>query len=354
MMKIYINGRFLEYNLTGVVRYSLAVLNELDKIINNNIEFCLLVPPNVNIPISFKNIVIKNVGVNNGALWEQYDILKYSKDGWLLSLASTGPILKKRQIIVMHDAKMARKWKSDASFKQRYFLFFMGIFLGKLLKRIITISNYAKKELVNYFYINPSKITVAFEGYEHILNIEEDNNILYKYNLKNNNFILAVGGGSAKNNLLTAKAMQLIDNKNIKLVLTGNIPNNVKDNLKKYNNVELIGRVTDEELVSLYKNAICLCFPSVAEGFGIPPIEAMALGCPVIVSNRDSLPEVCGEAALYCDVNDVNSLVKQLNLVINNEEVRDKLIEKGKLNLKRFSWEKTSKIILNEIKKTII
>ena len=166
-------------------------------------------------------------------------------------------------------------------------------------------------------------------------------------------YILAVGGGSAKNNILTAKAMQLINKKNIKLVLTGNIPDNVLAKLNLYENVKLIGRVTDEELVSLYKNALCLCFPSVAEGFGIPPVEAMALNCPVIVSDRDSLPEVCGKAALYCDPNDVNSLAKQLNLIITDKNVEKFLIEKGKENLKRFSWKKTAKIILDEMLKIV-
>lgn len=356
-MNIYVNGRFFEYNLTGVVRYSIAVLEEIDKLLNNNkyrfLKICLLLPPNVNHITKYENIEVKKVGTHNGAYWEQWDILHYTKDGWLLSLASTGPILKRKQIIVMHDAKMARKWKSDARFRQRYFLFCMGLILGKTLKKIITISQYAKIELEQYFYINPSKITVAYEGYEHILKIEEDKNTLNKYFLNKKQYILAVGGGSAKNNILTVKAMQLINKKNIKLVLTGNIPENVLTKLKSYENVELIGRVSDEELVSLYKNALCLCFPSIAEGFGIPPVEAMALGCPVIVSDRDSLPEVCGKAALYCNPNDVNSLVKQLNLIVTNKNIGKQLVEEGEKNLKRFSWKKTAKIILDETLKVI-
>lgn len=356
-MNVYINGRFLEYNLTGVVRYSMAVLEEVDKLLNNDkykfLKICLLLPPNVNYINRYENIEVKNVGTHNGAYWEQWEILHYAKDGWMLSLASTGPILKRKQIIVMHDAKMARKWKSDASFKQRYFLFFMGLILGKTLKKIITISQYAKTELKQYFYIKPSKIIVAYEGYEHILKIEEDKNTLDKYSLNKKQYILAVGGGSAKNNILTVKAMQLINKKNIKLVLTGNIPINVLIKLKSYENVKLIGRVSDEELVSLYKNALCLCFPSVAEGFGIPPVEAMALDCPVIVSDRDSLPEVCGKAALYCNPNDVNSLAKQLNLIIANKNVEKQLIEEGRKNIKRFSWKKTAEMILDEMLKVI-
>lgn len=356
-MNIYINGRFFEYNLTGVVRYSIAVLEEIDKLLSDNkyklFKVCLLLPPDINHISGYKNIKVKRVGIHSGAYWEQWDILHYSKDGWLISLSSTGPILKRKQLLVMHDAKVARKWKTDARLKQRYFLFCMGLILGKMLKKIITISEYAKSELERYFYINPSKITIAYEGYEHILRINENKNTLDKYNLNKKQYILAVGGGSAKNNILTAKAMQLINKKNIKLVLTGNIPDNVLAKLNLYENVKLIGRVTDEELVSLYKNALCLCFPSVAEGFGIPPVEAMALNCPVIVSDRDSLPEVCGKAALYCDPNDVNSLAKQLNLIITDKNVEKFLIEKGKENLKRFSWKKTAKIILDEMLKIV-
>ena len=356
-MNIYINGRFFEYNLTGVVRYSIAVLEEIDNLLSDDkyklFKVYLLLPPNISYINKYKNIKVKSVGIHNGAYWEQWDLVNYSKNGWIISLASTGPILKRKQLLIMHDAKVAKKWKTDAGFIQRYFLFFMGLILGKTLKKIITISQYAKTEIEQYFYINPSKIAVAYEGYEHILKINENKNTLDKYILNKKQYILAVGGGIAKNNILTAKAMQLINKKNIKLVLTGNIPENVLIKLKSYENVKLIGRVSDEDLVSLYRNAICLCFPSVAEGFGIPPVEAMALDCPVIVSDRDSLPEVCGKAALYCNPNDVNSLARQLNLIITDKNIEKQLIEEGKKNLKRFSWKKTAKIILNEMLKIV-
>ena len=356
-MQIYINGRFLEYKLTGVVRYSLSVLEKIDSMLNlpeySSFNFCLLLPQKISCPKNFNNIKIKNVGINHGSLWEQIDLLFFSKNGWLLSLASTGSILKKRQLVVLHDAKMATSWKSDARFIQRYFLYLMGIVLGIRLKKIITISKYAKEELKKYFYIREDKITIGYEGYEHIINIKEDNSILEKYNLKYKSFVLAVGGGSAKKNLFTAMALKKCSNSDVPLVISGNIPVEVLTKLNEYNNIIIIGRVSDNELVSLYKNALCLCFPSIAEGFGIPPIEAMALNCPVIVSNRDSLPEVCGNAALYCDPDNIKSLVIQLEKIINNKALAIELCEKGQKNIKRFSWEKTSKIILNELIKII-
>jgi glycosyltransferase involved in cell wall biosynthesis len=102
--------------------------------------------------------------------------------------------------------------------------------------------------------------------------------------------------------------------------------------------IHFMGRVTDEELVGLYQGATAFVFPSLYEGFGLPPLEAQACGCPVIASKAASIPEVLGNSALYFDPNDVSDMQKALCRVSQDLFLREQLIEKGTANVSRFSW----------------
>jgi len=113
--------------------------------------------------------------------------------------------------------------------------------------------------------------------------------------------------------------------------------------------VNFLDFVPDEDLPIFYKNAVCFVLPSLYEGFGLPVLEAMKYGCPVITSNVSSLPEAGGDAALYVDPLDVNDIKKNLELIINNEELRKRLIKKGYEQVKKFSWEKTARETLKAL-----
>jgi glycosyltransferase involved in cell wall biosynthesis len=108
-------------------------------------------------------------------------------------------------------------------------------------------------------------------------------------------------------------------------------------------NIEFVGYPDDNQLVELYRNAALLSFPSFYEGFGLPPLEAMACGCPVVVSNVASLPEVCGDAAYYVDPYNVESIAEGMYKVLTDEALRQGLIEKGFARARFFSWEKSAK-----------
>jgi glycosyltransferase involved in cell wall biosynthesis len=115
------------------------------------------------------------------------------------------------------------------------------------------------------------------------------------------------------------------------------------EKFKVADRVKFLDFVGDENLPSLYKNALCFVLPSLYEGFGLPVLEAMKLGCPVVISNVSSLPEVGGDAALYFDPQSVSDMAEKLNVVINDKGLRIKMIEKGYNQVKQFSWEKTAR-----------
>ncbi|HEY6436883.1 MAG TPA: glycosyltransferase, partial [Ignavibacteriaceae bacterium] len=112
--------------------------------------------------------------------------------------------------------------------------------------------------------------------------------------------------------------------------------NNVRDKIIFKQNV------SHEEKIALIKNASLFLYPTQFEGFGLPPIEAMDLGCPVIVANNSSMPEICGSAAFYVNANDENEIANGISEVLTNAQLRQQLIENGLENVQRFSWEKTA------------
>lgn len=126
----------------------------------------------------------------------------------------------------------------------------------------------------------------------------------------------------------------------LKIVCARNV---FKSRLPKSEYVEYLGRISDEELVHLYKSALCFVFPSKIEGFGLTGLEAMALGCPVVAANASCLPEIYEEAALYFNPDDVNDLVSKMTLVNTGRDLRKELIKKGLLQVKKYSWAKMAK-----------
>ncbi|AXI24805.1 glycosyl transferase family 1 [Methanofervidicoccus sp. A16] len=220
--------------------------------------------------------------------------------------------------------------------------------------RIITISKHVKNDLVRHFSISEEKINVIYLGVnEHYKPIPENEieKIKYKYNLKFP-FILYVGSEQPRKNFPTLiKAFYKLKTKygfnNIKLVKAGN-PQISKykrkhimkliDKLNLQKDIIFTGYVPEEDLPALYNAADLFVYPSIYEGFGLPPLEAMACGTPVITSNTSSLPEVVGDAGIMVDPYDVDGLSKAMYEVLTNDGLREELRKKGLERAKLFSW----------------
>ncbi len=222
---------------------------------------------------------------------------------------------------------------------------------------IITVSENSKRDILNIFNINPNKIYVTYP-YVDLQSMSEDeemiSNLLNKYHLKYKRYILFVGAIEPKKNVGRLINAYLLLNTDLPLVIAGKkgwlwedeilkplrVANRNKNLRKKIIFLHYLHVYT---LKYLYSGAYCLVFPSLYEGFGLPPLEAMTLGCPVITSNVASLPEVCGDAALYVDPYDIKDIAEKMELLLNDKNLRDNLSKAGKERAKFFGMENYAK-----------
>ena len=167
----------------------------------------------------------------------------------------------------------------------------------------------------------------------------------------NDDFILFVGASSKRKNLINVlKAFNKIENNNIKLKIVGlGKVYKIKDALFKNEKIEILNNIDDDILYSLYKKAKMLVFPSFYEGFGIPPLEAMNLSCPVIASDIPVFREIYQNSVLYVDPNNINEIKSSILELLNNDNLRSRLINLGLIQCKKYSWIKSAKKLLDNI-----
>ncbi|OGH05973.1 MAG: hypothetical protein A2W22_03535 [Candidatus Levybacteria bacterium RBG_16_35_11] len=236
--------------------------------------------------------------------------------------------------------------------KDLYKLKLWGRYSIKRADKVLTISKSSKNDIINEYKLKPEKVAVTYPGIREILKTSMKEDLVEKFGIKGD-YILFVGTLQPRKNikrLIEAFSRLKTD---LELVIVGKkgwMYEEILNAPKEYgisDKVRFLDSVTNEDLPSLYKNALCFILPSLYEGFGLPILEAMQYGCPVITSSISSLPEAAGEAALYVNPEDVDDIAQKLEKMINDSNLREDLIKKGYEQVKKFSWEKTAKETLN-------
>jgi glycosyltransferase involved in cell wall biosynthesis len=209
---------------------------------------------------------------------------------------------------------------------------------------VATVSKFSANELMRHIGGRAAGIELICGAGDHILRAPSDARVLDRLGLAGQRYVLAVGSRTANKNFAgVARAVTLLSGLGCKVVAAGGSNSRVFNGVSlESDSLVLAGYVTDGELRALYENAACFVFPSLYEGFGLPPLEAMHCGCPVIVSDRASLPEVCGSAALYCNPDDPADIAAKLRLVLESSSLRDELRAAGLARAREFSWERAA------------
>ena len=249
------------------------------------------------------------------------------------------------QLFKKSDLNQLTKWTKYSVEKARY---------------IFTISKASKDDIIKEYKFPGYKIGVTYPGIKAVSSSEYKvlsmDEIGKKYGISKN-YVLFVGTLQPRKNIARLiEAFSKLESK-VELVIIGKkgwLYAEILAAPKKYGieeKVKFLDSVTDEDLPCFYKNAICFVLPSLYEGFGLPVLEAMKYGCPVVTSKISSLPEAGGDAALYVDPQNIDDIKNKLELLINDKELRGKLIEKGYEQVKKFSWEKTARETLSVLKR---
>jgi len=232
---------------------------------------------------------------------------------------------------------------------------------AKVAKKIITISQFSKDAIMEQYNISANRVTVAYPGFNSdIFNnkiaTKKIRKVLSGYGVKDR-YILYVGTLQPRKNIVRLlNAFQHLEDKAIKLLIVGKKGWLYKEFFEKIKKWKLADRilftnfVSDGDLAALFAGAQCFVLPSLYEGFGIPVIEAMACGTPVVVSNVSSLPEVVGNAGIYVNPLESKHIAKGLTAALEmSEDQRSSLLDKGYKQIEKFSWEKCAEKIIETL-----
>ncbi len=352
MSRIYINGRFLTQQTTGVQRFAREILRAVDTLLASERSarkhsLALLTPPGATPPAGLREIESRPVGRLQGQAWEQLDLPRYTRDGFSLNLCNTAPLRGSSTIVTIHDAGVfAIPEAYSRPFRTWYRLLHPQ--LGRRAVHMLTVSEFSRAELSRYLGIAGDRFTVIPNGGEHILRDPADKGILRRLGLSRR-YVLAVSSHSAHKNFAGIQAaVQHMRGQDFTLVFAGGANSRIFNPGEAPAGESVVtGRVTDAELRALYENAECFVYPSFYEGFGLPPLEAMTCGCPVVVSRAASLPEVCGNAAVYCDPNDPADIGRALDEVLQSAELRSDLRRRGEERAAQFTWSHSGTALLH-------
>ena len=334
---IVANGRILSSARVGVYRYASQLLTRLRG------EVRTIVPGGT-------------AGGIRGHLWEQLALPAKARGHLLWSPATTGPLISRRQVVSVHDVAAL----DHPEWFARRFAQWHGWLVPKLVRRVsavITGSRFTKSRLVEITGVDPEKVTVIPDGVEERFSPkgrQEIDRARRQLGIEAQRYVLYVGTIEPRKNLPTLmRAWRKVEGslgRDVCLVIAGDM-----GSARIFRQVALgtlpqrmrmIGRVDDPLMPALYSGAAALVFPSLYEGFGLPVLEAMACGTPVIATDRSSVPEVADQAALLVNPEEDSALAEAIRQVLCNDSLRERLSREGLARAGEFGWDRTAEMTL--------
>lgn len=361
-MEFVINGRFLTQRVTGVQRYAREIVQALDTLLDakHEIKITVMSPRLSKDPPAWRNITLREVGRLQGHLWEQTELPWYSRGETLFCPGNTAPLVSllggQPVIVTVHD--LSYKYFPEA-YRMAFRLWYAFItpLILRCAQSVITVSNSERRAIIaNFPYVAPRLHAIANGGWPTGVTASIPDS-----SSQHQNYILYVGSFSKRKNFpgLLEVAGRLIRQRGFHFVLVGDTSKSLVQSLVDISadissHITFVGAVDDPAtLASYYQRAACFLFPSLYESSGLPPIEAMACGCPVVASDIPALKERCGNAAIYCDPHDTNSIAAAVEQVMDDDALRARLRLLGHERAAIYSWESCANQTLDLICRSI-
>lgn len=290
---------------------------------------------------------------------KKYKVAVFVSTDGLLSLSTKVP-----QCVVVHDLSFLHY---PSFIKKSHLLYFKNQLPGvlKKAKRIATVSEFSKQDIIHHYKTDTGKIDVVYSGVKEVYSpvTDEIKEAVKKKYTEGKEYFIYVGAIHPRKNLLNLlKAFSIFKKKlksNMKLVIAGRLAwkfDEFTEKLKTYKyraDVIMPGYLPQQQLVELTGAAYALVYPSFFEGFGVPPLEAMRCGVPVVATNVSAVPEICGEAALLANPDDCGDIADKMMLLYKDETLRAALIQKGLNRAHEYSWDNTAGLLWQSIEKTM-
>ena len=355
MTPISINGRFLSQGMTGVQRFAREITAAADQLAGQGAwPIARVLHPTGTRAPDYSSFTSAVTGSHSGQAWEQMDLPRAARGTYLINLGNTAPLLSgARQAVVIHDAGV---FDTPESYSLAFRAWYRTLhhLLARSSARLLTVSQFSRGRIATALGVAPEQIGVLPEGGEHMLRLAADTDILTRHGLTPRRFALVVGNPAAHKNLAALTgAAAFLGQQGLSLAVAGaadpavfRAGGGVAEGAGR-----VLGRVSDAELRALYENALCLIFPSRYEGFGLPPLEAMTCGCPVLAAHAGAVPEVCAEAALWFDPLRPITLTEALERLLEEDGLADGLRQAGLRRAAGYTWTKAAEELLRLVRK---
>lgn len=341
-MMLYINGRFLTQPVSGVQRYARELLGALDQLLSDGcgsfgpVE--VLVPHAVEAP-DWKVLRVRVVRGGAGHVWEQGALARAARGGILVSLGNAGPLLHSNHVLCLHDAHL---FDIPQAFSRRYRLWHRALrpALARRARALITVSAHSAQALGQHLGIAATRFNIVPNSAQHVHDWASATDAPLRYGLDAGGYLLSVGTQSPNKNLAALIAAHAQAGPDVlPLALVGATVPGLAKAATGQGRVHQLGRVPDNDLRGLYEGAAGFVFPSLHEGFGIPPLEAMELGVPVICARSGAMPDVLGDAPLWFDPRDSVDMTRALqDFAQMSEGDSQKMIERGHRVASGYRW----------------
>jgi glycosyltransferase involved in cell wall biosynthesis len=358
--RLAINGKFLTAGPTGVHRVAEQLVRQLA---NHRSELAevfekpprLIAPPNLR-STPLEAFEIERGGLFRGQLWEQLDLPRLTNPDLLLNLCNLGPMASRAAVTMIHDAQVFLTPESYSWAFANWYRHVLPV-IGHRHSRILAVSEFSADQIVRFGIAAREHISVVPNGVDHLLTCDSHTEIINRLRLMTHKFVIGLANVQSHKNvgllLKIFAAPQLVD---LKLVLVGASDRSEFERLghEVPKNVVFAGKVSDGELRALFESALCVGFPSTTEGFGLPPLEGMFLGCPAILAPCGALPEIGGEGALYAPPDDPRQWISKIRRLADEPDFWNEYSHAGRKRASNFTWKRAGEKLVEVLKEVAI